>query len=247
VQLRFSALPLSFALLVAIVAGATVLPSQMQAQQTAPVVNSGPKAPAQPKAAEAKSEDSGEAQTNAFRLEGPLVKMTAKVTHLSVETTARLFEVINFLVILLGLGIPLVRFIPKLLRKRQDKLSHDIEAARKVSEDAKKRLSAIEAKLSGFDEEIAGLRAMVEDESKRDEERIKSSIAEESARIVTAAELEIDASAAQARRELRHFAADLAVEQAAKQLVFTPETDQALISEFLSDAELKVANKGGLN
>jgi F-type H+-transporting ATPase subunit b len=243
--MRFSTLYLPFALLVALAAGAIILPSRIQAQQAAPASNSAeqtPAPPAQPKATESKSEDSGEAQTNAFRLEGPLVKAAAKGLHLSLETTARIFEIFNFLVILLGIGIPLARFIPKLLRKRRDKLSYDIEAARKVTEDAKKRLSAIEAKLARFDEEIAGIRAVVEDESRQDEVRIKSVIEEESARIVASAGSEIDASAAQARRELRNFAAGLAVEQATRQLILTPETDQALINEFLSDAGLKVGN-----
>jgi hypothetical protein len=34
---------------------------------------------------------------------------------------------------------------------------------------------------------------------------------------------------------LRNFAADLAVGQAAKQLTLTPETDRALIAEFVGD------------
>ena len=106
---------------------------------------------------------------------------------------------------------------------------------------------AIEAKLAGLDGEIAQIRAQVEEESKQDEARIKSTISEESARIVASAEQEISSSAAQARRSLRHFAADLAIEQAAKQLIFTPESDQALIAEFLGDAALRTANKGGQN
>ncbi len=63
----------------------------------------------------------------------------------------------------------------------------------------------------------------------------KPAIEEESARIVAAAEQEITVAAAQARRGLRHFAADLAIEQAAHQLVLTPETDRALISEFVRE------------
>jgi F-type H+-transporting ATPase subunit b len=43
-------------------------------------------------------------------------------------------------------------------------------------------------------------------------------------------------AAAQAKRSLRHFAADLAIEQATRQLVLTPETDRALIAEFVSEA-----------
>jgi F0F1-type ATP synthase membrane subunit b/b' len=80
----------------------------------------------------------------------------------------------------------------------------------------------------------------VEEESRQDEARIKSTIGEESARIVAAAEQEIESSAAQARRSLRHFAADLAIDQAVQQLTFTPETDRALIAEFLGDATFTV-------
>jgi len=50
---------------------------------------------------------------------------------------------------------------------------------------------------------------------------------------------------AQARRSLRHFAADLAIEQAAKQLEITAKTDRALIAEFLGDTAVTAAPKKG--
>jgi F-type H+-transporting ATPase subunit b len=153
-----------------------------------------------------------------------------------IETTARTFEWINAAIILLCIIIPLARFLPKVFRKRQNTLSQNLENARKTTADANARLSAVEAQLSRLDEEIAKIRAQVEEESKQDEARIKASIVEEHARIVAAAEQEIGAAAAQAQRSLRHFAADLAIDQAARQLVLTPETDRALIAEFVSEA-----------
>jgi hypothetical protein len=54
-------------------------------------------------------------------------------------------------------------------------------------------------------------------------------------------------AAAQARRTLRHFAADLAIGQAAQQLVLTPETDRALIAEFVGDVTKNGVAKGGQN
>jgi F-type H+-transporting ATPase subunit b len=172
----------------------------------------------------------------------PLVQSLAKTFHLDVETTARLFEDINFAIIALAIIIPLVRVVPKVIRQRSLTLKHDLESARKTTADANARLSAVEAKLSKLDAEIAAIRTQVEEESKQDEVRIKASIGEESGRIVAAAEQEIAVAAAQARRGLRHFAADLAIDQAAKQLVLTPETDRALLAEFVSDAV-----KGGRN
>jgi F-type H+-transporting ATPase subunit b len=170
----------------------------------------------------------------------PMVRSLARLFHLDVETTARLFEFFNFAIIALAIVIPLARFMPKVIRRRSQTLRHDLESARKLTEDANTRLGAVEAKLAKLDEEIAGIRAQVEEESKNDEARIKATIGEESGRIVAAAEQEIAMAAAQAKRGLRHFAADLAIEQAAKQLVLTAESDRALIAEFVGD----VAKRG---
>jgi F-type H+-transporting ATPase subunit b len=222
------------------------MPFRLTAQEATPVVNSTAPAPASAasEAAKPEAKDAEKAQTDAFRLEGPLVKWTARTLHISVETTASAFEIINFLIVVLGIGIPLFRWLPKFLRARREKVRSDLESARKATVEANARLSAIEAKLSGLDAEIAQIRVQVEAESKQDEERIKSTIGEESARIIAAAEQEIASSTAQARRGLRHFAADLAIDQAAKQLSFTPETDRALIAEFLGDTALTAAEGG---
>jgi F-type H+-transporting ATPase subunit b len=165
----------------------------------------------------------------------PVVQSLARVLHLNVETTARLAEFINFGIIFLLVAIPLGRMMPKVMRQRRQTLSHNLETAREVTADANKRLSAVEARLSGLDEEIANFRAQVEAESKNDEVRIKASLDEESARIVASAEQELTQAAAQARRELRNYATELAIEQASRQLVLSPETDRALIAEFIGD------------
>jgi len=136
----------------------------------------------------------------------------------------------------LGIGVPLVRWLPRFLRNRAEKVRSDIEAARKVTEDADARLSAVEAKLASIGDEIVKFRVEVERESAEDEKRIKASLKEESECIVASAEQEISMAAAQARRGLRSFAADLAIDQAAGKIVLTPETDRALIAEFIDGA-----------
>ena len=176
-----------------------------------------------------------EQQNNAFRLDGPVVKWTAKTLNAPVTAVARGYEVFNFLIIVFAIGIPLFRFLPRFLRNRKEKLRADIASARKVTEDANARLSAVEAKLASLGEEIQKFRTEVERESAGDEARIKASLEEESARIVASAEQEIGMAASQARRGLRNFAADLAIDQAAKQLTLTAEIDRELIAEFVRD------------
>ncbi len=242
--------------LLALIAGLALAPFRLAAQEPAPAAQPATASAANtasgPEAAKTEEAPKSEQEENNVYLHSDAVKSIARLLHLSVETTANIFEGINFAIIVLAIGIPLFRMLPKILRNRSEKLRGDIDSARKVTEDAGARLSAIEAKLAGLDGEIKVIRAQVEAESRQDMERIRASIAEESARIVTAAEQEIGASAAQARRSLRHFAADLAIVQATKDLVLTPETDRALIAEFLSDAALNGGNgsgpkKGGLN
>jgi F-type H+-transporting ATPase subunit b len=143
--------------------------------------------------------------------------------------------------------------MPKFLRSRGEKVRTDIESARKVTEDANARLSAVEAKLSSAGRgDCKSSRPRWTKKSSRDEVRIKAALEEESARIVAAAEQEIGMAAVQARRGLRHFAADLAIDQAVRQLVLTPETDRALIAEFVTNVTPKAepgngAHKGGQN
>ncbi len=230
----------------ALTVGTAVLPLRVAAQEAA--AGHTATAPSDSASSDAKPAPSDEEQqNNAFRLEGPVVKWTAKTLHLSPNTSANIYEGLNFLIIVLAVGVPLFRWLPRFLRQRKENLRNDIESARKVTEDAAARLSAVEAKLARIDEEIQKFRAEVEAESLQDEARIKASLAEESARIVESAEHEIVMASAQARRGLRHFAAGLAIDQAAKSLVLTVETDRALIAEFVGDVLGNGAAGGGKN
>ena len=176
---------------------------------------------------------------NAFR-HSAVIKTVARALHISTETTARGFEIINIAIVVFGIGIPVYRFLPRFLRQRSERVSQDIESARRKTEDASSRLSAVEARLAHLDEEIARYRAEMEEEMRQDETRIKAALETERDRIVASAHHEIDAAAAQARRGLRRFAAELAIDNASKQIALTPETDRALIAEFVANG-----TKGG--
>jgi F-type H+-transporting ATPase subunit b len=202
---------------------------------------------AQPSAsADSKAPLSQEEQEQAF-LHAPIVQSLARVLHLNLQTTIYLLLGINFAIIFFGIVIPLSRVMPKLFRKRSETLSQDLKTAREATTDAQSRLSAVEAKLAGLGEEMQKFRNQVEQDSLEDEKRIKAALSEESARIVAAAEQEIGVAAAQIRRGLRDFAADLAIDQASRQLNLTPETDRALIAEFVAGVTADPSGKGGRN
>jgi len=184
---------------------------------------------------------SQEEQNKQFLVGGPIVKWTAQKLNTSVETASAIYQILNFVVIFLLVVVPLARIMPKIFRKRSQILGANLQEARKATEEANARLRAVEEKVTGLDGEIKKLQAQVEQESLEDEKRVKASLAEESARIAEAAGQELNVAVAHARRSLRHFAADLAIEQAARELSLTPETDRALISEFIGS----VANSDG--
>jgi F-type H+-transporting ATPase subunit b len=224
----------------------SAMPRTVRAQHPEPPAQPSIETPAEeaknpPRTAEGKAE---EAENDQYR-HAPIVQSLARLMHMDVETAARTFEIFNVSIVVLGIVIPLVRIMPRLLRGRTQKIQMDMEAARKTSEDAGKRLSAVEAKLASLDQEIAKFRTEVEEQIAQDEQRGKTALEEERTRIVASAEAEINVAAAQAKRSLRHFAADLAIEQAAKQLVLTPETDRALIAEFVNEAGRNGSNGGG--
>lgn len=232
------------AILGVLVAGLAAAPRTLCAQDSAPAAaaTAQPGAPA-PFQKAAKTEQD---ELDVY-LHAPVVNSIARTLHMSLETTSDIFVAINFLILVLAIGIPLIRIFPRIIHRRSQTLRHNLETARKETEDAGARLSAVEARLASLDEEIAKYRAEVEQEIGRDEARIKALLEEEKARIVAGAGQEIDSAAAQARRGLRSFAAELAVDHAAKQLKLSPETDQVLIAEFVHDVTASGAARGGQN
>jgi F-type H+-transporting ATPase subunit b len=227
-----------FFLLAVLAVAAISTPRLVAAQEPAAAANSAAPAADDVEIATPKDEQK---ELDVFR-HAPIIAKIGQKMGLDVETTAKVFEGLNFLIIVLAIVIPIARIVPRLLRGRSEALSRDIKTAREATADANARLSAVEAQLAGLGAEIEKFRAQIEQESLADEKRIKAALEEESARIVAAAEQEIAQAGAQARRGLRTFAADLAIEQAEKQLVLTPETDRALIAEFIAGA-----GKGGSN
>jgi len=228
----------------ALAAFPVIAPIRAAAEQPA-AAGHAPSAAAQtPKPAEASQ--SSEDEEQAF-LHSSSVQSIARILHLKLDTAVDIFLGINFAIIFLAIVIPLSKLMPKIIRKRSQTLSHDLQTARNATADAQARLSAVEAKLAGLDEEMRNFRAQVEQESLEDEKRIKAALNEESARIVAAAEQEIGVAAAQAKRGLRNFAADLAIEQATEQRALTPEAGHAVIAEFAAGAAGEGPGKGGKN
>ena len=170
-------------------------------------------------------------ENDAYRKSPSVIKLGAMI-GLNPDQSATAFEVANFVLLAGALGWAMGRMVPKMIRGRNTSIQKHLVDARTATEEARLRLSAVEERLAKLDGEIAQMRSHAEQEVGREEQRIKASVEDESKKILAAAEQEIAAATLHAQKLLQQHAADLAIEQAARKLVISAETDRLLVQSF---------------
>jgi len=221
---------------------APVVPMRAQAVAASPSAASGQQT--EPQASTAGKKKEAEEGTEAFK-KSPMVVSMGRMMGMSPETASTVFTWFNFAILALAVLYALAKALPKTFRGRTQGIQKNLVEARSATEEANARLSGVEARLAKLDAEIAALKSEAEKDAAADEARIKASVADERERIAHAAEQEIAAAEAHAQRNLREFAAKLAVEQAASRLSISDDDDSELVRGFA--ARLAAAGKGGSN
>lgn len=183
--------------------------------------------------AEASREAAGEGEGHQEFKESSSVKMIASVTGLSLKSAYWVSIVLNFVILAVLFVLLSKSKLPAMFRTRTGEIQRGITEARKASEDANRRLAAIEAHLSRLDGEVSEMRAAAEKEAAVEEQRINQAAEEERRKIVQSAEAEIAATAKMARRELKAYTAELAIALAEKRIQVDPQTDRALVRNFV--------------
>ena len=149
------------------------------------------------------------------------------------DTSFLIAILLNFIGVAGFFYILLKAKLPQAFRDRTAAIQKGIKDAQAASADASRRLSDIESRLSKLDVEVADIRSSAEREAAAEEQRIRQAAEEDKQKIVAAAEAEIDAIARNARRELKGYAASLAVDLAAREIRVDDRTDEALVREFV--------------
>ena len=183
-------------------------------------------------AAQAPDANEGIVDENDKYRKSPMVVKLGGMIGLSANTAATTFEVLNFAVLAILVVWFLAKALPKAFRERTSAIQKHLVDARVATEQASARMSGIEERLSHIDTQISGLRAQSEKDSAADEIRIKAQVEEEKTKILASADQEIAAATLHAQRQLQQYAAELAIEQAAKKLVISAETDRLLVKDF---------------
>jgi F-type H+-transporting ATPase subunit b len=183
-------------------------------------------------AAQSPEKKAQEVDTNEAYRHSSTVTAFGKALGMNTNQAATAFEVLNFIVLAGVVGFALIKTLPKTFRNRTSAIQKHLVDARVATEEANARMGNVEARLARLDDEIAAMKAQADKDAAADEQRLKAQVEDEKAKILAAAEQEITAATIQARRQLQRYAAELAVDQAARRLVVTPETDRLVVQNF---------------
>jgi F-type H+-transporting ATPase subunit b len=141
---------------------------------------------------------------------------------------------INFGLLVLFFWVLLRGKIPAMFHARTDSIQSAIREARAASAEATEKLKSVEERLARLDGEVAAIRAEADKQAGAEEQRIRAAAEQDKSRVVESAKMEIDAIARNARRDLKNYASTLAVDIAAKRIQVDENSDQALVSDFVS-------------
>jgi F-type H+-transporting ATPase subunit b len=187
--------------------------------------------PSTPEAQSADKNSQEQDENDAYRHSAMVAKLGGMM-GMNPELSATVFEVTNFLLLTVFVLWLIAKMVPGAIRARNSAIQKHLVDARTATAEANARLSSVETRLGKLDEEIAAMRAQAEKDSARDEVRIKAAVEEDKKKILAAAEQEIASATVQAQKQLQRYAAELAIEQAARKLVVTAETDRLLVQGF---------------
>jgi F-type H+-transporting ATPase subunit b len=182
-------------------------------------------------------------ETEAYRKSPSVIWLGSKL-GLNPDQSSLAFTLFNFVLLAGALGWVVVKTLPKFFRSRSADIQKHLVDARTATEEARARLSSVEARLAKLDDEIAAMRSHAEQDSAREEQRIMASVEDEKRKILSEAEHEIAAATMHAQKLLQQHAAELAIEQAARKLVVSAETDRLLVQGFAQRLSGDESKKG---
>lgn len=147
------------------------------------------------------------------------------------------YKWINFALLAIGVGYLMVKTMPPFFRSRTMGIQKGIVEAQALKADAEKRAAQMEARLATIGEEIEKFRVQAHAEMEQEGRRITEETARQMARLKQQAELEIETAAKLARRELKTFAAKLALDLAEQRIRtrLDAPTEAGLIEDFVQD------------
>jgi F-type H+-transporting ATPase subunit b len=145
----------------------------------------------------------------------------------------------NFALLAAGLGYLIAKNAPAVFRARTVEIQKGIAEAQALKNDAERRAAEVEARMRTLGAEIERLRAESSSEMQKEAGRIREETVKQVARIEQQAAQEIEAAAKTARRDLKNYAAMLALDLAEQRVreKVDASTEASLVDGFLQDLQ----------
>jgi F-type H+-transporting ATPase subunit b len=161
------------------------------------------------------------------------------------EDNTNLWKWANFAILAVAIGYFVGKSAPGMFRARTAEIQKGIAEAQQVKRDAEKRAAEVDAKLNRLGADIEAFRTQSKTDMEYEGERIRRETLSQIVRIHQQAQLEVDSASKTARRELREYAASLALDLAAQRIRsrMTQASEAELVSAFVSD----LAREGSQN
>ncbi|MGH9469108.1 MAG: hypothetical protein ACRD1N_02045 [Terriglobia bacterium] len=148
----------------------------------------------------------------------PAILTAAPATGEGASHHTGIFEWINLAILVIVLVYVLRKPVAQFFVQRSSAVRESLEGGQKALAAARAELEGAEEKLRRLEQEVMALKTSALKEIDLERERMRRASAEESARILEAAEQTIRAAALAAKLELKHFAAREASERAEKMI-----------------------------
>jgi F-type H+-transporting ATPase subunit b len=150
----------------------------------------------------------------------------------------------NFAILVAGLGYLIAKTLPPLFKSRTAEIQQGIAEAQKIKQEAEQRAAAVEAKTRTLGADIERFRAESKFEMQHEAERIREETAAQITRLEQKAEQDIEATGKTVRRELKSYAAKLALDLAEQRVRarLDANTEQSLVDGFIHNLERESKN-----
>jgi F-type H+-transporting ATPase subunit b len=157
----------------------------------------------------------------------------------------------NFAILAIAVGYGIGKYAPGMFQARSAEIQKGIAEAQQVKRDSEKRAAEMDARMNRLGADIEEFRSHAKADMDREGERIRRETAAQIERIRQQAALEIETAGKTARRELREYAADLALDLAGQRIIAQmgsrtgPAAEAGLIAEFVKDLGNQASQRQG--
>ena len=159
------------------------------------------------------------------------------------------WKIANFVILVVGLGYLIAKTLPQFFRARTESIQKGIAEAQQLKRDAEKRAAEMDARLNALGAEIEKFRVEARAEMEHESARIREETGKQIEKLQRQAEYEIESAGKAARRDLKKYAAELALELAEKRIRsrLDAAAEAGLVDGFIQDLSRPGQGQGSRN